>query len=197
MRSRLTIGKKFGSSSAVLVFLTVVLGGTAAYNFGAIDGQLQSVIALRTRSAAVATIESDFQAYRGNAWKHMATADPSILPAVEQRMDELKTKMQGDLQAYENSVVESDARSLYGNVTTPLERYLQVWGEILPLSRAMKKKEAFDKYMGEADPAFVQARAAILALVDHDRRQAAAGAAEALCTFSSIMDFTWQRHLRT
>ncbi|MGA2114048.1 MAG: MCP four helix bundle domain-containing protein [Bryobacteraceae bacterium] len=122
MRSRLTIGKKFGSSSAVLVFLTVVLGGTAAYNFGAIDGQLQSVIALRTRSAAVATIESDFQAYRGNAWKHMATADPSILPAVEQRMDELKTKMQGDLQAYENSVVESDARSLYGNVTTPLER---------------------------------------------------------------------------
>jgi methyl-accepting chemotaxis protein/methyl-accepting chemotaxis protein-1 (serine sensor receptor) len=191
MGSRLTIGKKFGSSSAVLVFLTVVLGGTAAYNFGTIDGQLQSVIGLQTRSAGVAAIESDFQAYRGNAWKHMATADPSLLPAVEQRMDELKSKMQSDLQAYAATIVQSDARSLYGNVTTPLERYLQTWGEILPLSRTMKKKDAFDKYMAEADPAFVQTRAAILALVDHDRKQATANAAEATSAGSAARAWCW------
>src|SRR5208282_5942699 len=147
MSSRVTIGKKFGLSSAALVFLTVLLGGASVYSIDTIHRGLQSIAGYSLPGvASVSAVEGDFQAYRGNAWKHMAAADPALLPAVEQRMEELKSKIQSDLQTYEKSIVQPENRVLYGKIGPPLERYLQAWESILPLSRAMKKKEAFDWY---------------------------------------------------
>ncbi len=192
MISHLTIGKKIGALSATLVLLTVVLGGISQFGITRMDNTLQSLVSDSVPGVAtMSAIEIDFQALRGNAWKHIATSDPAVMQSAERQMDELKRQMQEDLRAYERTIFEPEDRALFGKLGPALDRYLRALDAVIPLSREMKKKEASDKYTADVDPVFTRTRAAVVELVDWNRKHADVNAAAAMSASRIASMLSW------
>ena len=192
MISNLTIGKKIGGLSAILVLLTVISGGITEYGIGNVDRSMDSII--RDSLPGIATIsavESDFQAFRGNAWKHMGTTDPAQLQSVEQRMAAVRHDMEAGLAAYEKTIFQPEDRALFNSTLPELDRFQQAWEAVAPLSRDMKKQQAAEKYMAEADPQFLKARATLTALVDYNRRSGEKNAATVQSASTNARALSW------
>ena len=190
--NQMKVGTKFAVTCAVLVAFTVLLGGVCINRFGAIDTNLK-VIADDSLPGVLAinAVESEFQTYRGNAWKHIASPDPKLLAAVEQQMEENRSKIMSSLGDYERAIITAEDRALFEKVKPALDRYFTAWEPARELSRNLKSEEAYALYMHTADPAFRAARDTLLALVDWNRKAANENSARATSASSLARRMSW------
>ena len=171
MKSQMTIGKKFALTGALLMSLTATLGVVAFVSLSSLE---KSVHSLSDDSlagvSACSKVEAALLEMRGDFLKHISSTDANAMAAVERDIDGLKDSIKRDLAEYEKTIFQPEDRELFSKIQPLFDRYYRVWDGVLPLSRAGKNVEAFTKYMGEGNGLFAEAKAAVKAETDYNRR---------------------------
>ncbi|MBY0504892.1 MAG: MCP four helix bundle domain-containing protein [Bryobacteraceae bacterium] len=184
----MTIGKKMGWLAASLCGLLVLASGAMQWAFFSVEMKLkvlgnEAIPGLQQ----ISMVATHIYLFRGDVWKHIATADPGKLQSIERDLAEQRQAVDAALRTYEKSVTQEADRKNLRRFRTDLEHYLSVWPEIAALSRQRQKDEAKATYWAKADPAFrnVKQTLANLRRWNEDNGANAINAALALQTAAS------------
>ncbi|MFN7995631.1 MAG: MCP four helix bundle domain-containing protein [Bryobacteraceae bacterium] len=152
----MTIGKRVWLLSACLVMMCLTMGVASLIGLSGIDKSLgelanDSVPGL----VGTANIASAFYRFRGDAWKHIASASSEHIGAAESDMENLKRDMEQQLNKYEVTIHDAEDRANFTEIRNALGRFYQAWeNDVRPLSRENKNHEAYLVYMKSVDPIF-------------------------------------------
>ncbi len=172
MKIQMTIGKRFILTAAVLLALITVQGGLSLYLIRNLAKSVDTVVTDPLPGVyRVSQVAISLQTMRGNAWKHMANLDAALKAKAERENAEMKTTIEKVLSEYAATITTDEDRELYSKLEPLIAHYEEILtSEVEPLSRDNKLDEARARYMAEADPVHRAALAAVLALVDLNRR---------------------------
>lgn len=177
MTTQMTVGKKFALTSALLLMLTAVLAGVSIYSLASINASMTTIAADALPGITyISEADSLVMEYRGNAWKHIASTDPKDMEKLESAQAVLKEKLQHSLREYEKAITQPQDRELFSKVPPAFERFEQGWKSVLPISRAGKTQEAYEKYSAEVNPLFLAYKEASRASVEWNQRYGAQAA---------------------
>jgi hypothetical protein len=155
----MTIGKKISLACAVLVAFTTIMGVVSVMSIRSTNAQVRSIATAQLPGLAILInldgFEKDEQAVM---LEHIASSSPARKATLEADFSDLEVKFQGELAAYEKTLASPKGRELWQKVAIVQDRFNRVWTtNVLPLSRALKAKEALAMWNGET---VSQARAA-------------------------------------
>jgi methyl-accepting chemotaxis protein/methyl-accepting chemotaxis protein-1 (serine sensor receptor) len=188
----MTVGKKLALIGAFLIVLTITLGvstlvGLAGFN--------KIVKALSEDSLAgvseCSKVESAMLELRGDAWKHIASSDPKTVAEMDREIQRLKEEISVGLVEIEKAIFEDEERQINVKIKPALERYYRAWDAVVVISREGKNQEAAEKYNVEANPAFTEAKAAIRAETEFNRKTGTVNTAAAASTGARMQWLTW------
>jgi methyl-accepting chemotaxis protein len=163
MSSRMTMGQQIAFTCATLMLLSAALAGVALYNINTADSSIQLFVTDAMPGVYYAEeLQSAIWELRGNHWRHIATNDPTVMATVEKSNDAVKKTIADDMRGYEASITQQEDRTAFANIGPALDRYLQAWEGVQPISRLGKTDEATAKYGKDVEPAF----GALTALID-------------------------------
>ena len=192
MKSKMTVGKKFALTGALLMALTVTLGVVTLVGLASLEGSVHSLSddALGGVSAC-SKVEADMLEFRGDALKHIGATSSSDKAAIERDMERLKPAIDQGLAEYEKTIFQAEDRELFSKIKPALERYYRLWDEVLPISRAGNNGEAYAKYVKEGNALFAEAKQAVKAETDYNRRNGELYKAAASAAASHARSLTW------
>ncbi len=191
MKSQMTIGKKFGLTSAALILLAAVLGFVALRGLTEIAACVHSLSVEALDGVSTSTkVESALLEMRGDILRHIGSSDDAEMRAMESQIDALKQKINTDLTAVEGSISNDQNREIIAKIRPSIDRYYQLWDQVRPISRESKNVEAFRMYVAGA-PIFNAAKEAVQAETDFNRQLGKTEAAAAESVQSRIRSFIW------
>ena len=179
---KMTIGRKFTLTAAILLALISIQGGIALYLTHSLAKSVDQVLTDPLPGVYSASqIQIALQTLRGNAWKHMANSDQAMKSKIERDSQDAKAAIDKALHEYEKTVDTAEDRELFSKIQSQISQYTQVLdNDIYPASRDAKAGEAIAKYLSIADPVHKAALATIGSLVDMNRKMGDADGAIAL-----------------
>jgi len=155
----MTVGRKMALLAATLCGLLVLLGGIMQFHLAAIDGKLTTIQAdAMPGLRQIGEISAQSYLFRGDAWKHIAIADPAGLNGIDQRMSEERRGGEEGLAGYERAITQPEDRASFVRLRAAAERYFSAWMGVAEVSRQGQKADAARKYMAEVDPSFQELR---------------------------------------
>ena len=191
MNLKMTVGMKFTLTCALLLFFTVAMGTVTMLGLWELDRCVQAIVTDSLPGVdRIGRVDSTFQAYKGNAWKHMATTDGKEIAAIEQTMEDLRKEMQSNLSSYSKTITTAEDLALFEKIAPAQERYYRAWAPVQQLSRDLKKKEAISQYLAAVDPQVVSAQVATVALVNWNRENGERNAILAVSASASTRNWT-------
>jgi methyl-accepting chemotaxis protein/methyl-accepting chemotaxis protein-1 (serine sensor receptor) len=191
MKSQITIGKKLALTSGILIVLVAVLGVVSLTGLNRVQKVVESLSKDALDGVSTSSqVESALMDIRGDMLEHVGSSDASQMAALEGKISKLKQEISAAVADVERSVFDDKERDLISKVRPAVDRYLHVWDEVLPLSRATKNEEAYRKLM-ESAAAFAGAEDAVKAETAFNRQLGKTMAAEAESTQSSVRWMTW------
>lgn len=166
MISPMMIGAKFYITAGLLLIMMAGLGVLA------INWLSRSVDAIVTDPfpgiQQISRADALVFQFRGDTWKHIASADLSAKLAIEASQNETKLTIARALKEYEKTISTPRDRDLYPAMKPLCERYVGlVESEVLPLSREGKSVEAQRKYLQDSDPTHAALKFAVFASVEY------------------------------
>jgi methyl-accepting chemotaxis protein len=192
LQSKMTIGRKFGSTGAFLIAMIVAVGVVSVVGLSSMDRYLTSVA--DDSLAGVATcsqLQADVLELRGDTWRHIASTDPADMTRLDGEIQRLRGQIKAELASVQKSIVTDEERELNRKIPPLLDQYNRAWDQIADLSRASRNEEAYRKYVAEAAPAFEAARAAVAAEVEYNRASGMRNSAEARSQAGHLQIVIW------
>jgi methyl-accepting chemotaxis protein/methyl-accepting chemotaxis protein-1 (serine sensor receptor) len=192
--SRMTVGKKFALTGALLMALCAVSGGVALVGLGGLqDLVTQLAMDALPGLSECSIIESALNEMRGDMLKHITAVDADTKRAADDNIQKLKQKIHERLAAYEKSYVDDRDRQLFAAVTPAFEHYFTVCDGVLAVSRGGDNATAYKKYDNESIKAgiYKAARNAIQALSEHNRKSGARCSADAAAAGARARWLIW------
>jgi len=191
MKTQMPVGKKLVLVSGTLILLTIALGAAALMGLNSIAKRtkLLSEDALDGVSSC-SKVESALLEMRGDILKHIGANDAAKMADIERQIDTLKQQMAAGLADVSSSIVSEEEREINRKIQPALDRYYQLWNDVLPLSRASKNVEAYEKYVASA-AIFNEVRDAVKSETDFNRRLGKIETDEAESTHATVEWMTW------
>jgi methyl-accepting chemotaxis protein len=191
MKTQMTIGRKFALTSGMLILLSIVLGVASLVGLNSIGKRtkLLSEDALDGVSTS-SKAESALQEMRGDILKHIGATSSSQMAPIESHINTLKQEIATSLAAVANSIASDEEREIVRKIQPAIDRYYQLWDEVLPLSRASKNEEAYKKFV-DGVAISVAAREAVKAETEYNRRLGKIQTAAAESTHATVTWITW------
>ena len=188
----MTIGKKLALNGALLIGLTVILGIVTIVG---LNGYSKIVHSLATDSLAgvssCSRMEADILEMRGDMWRHISAPDEQDMARQEQEIQRLKSSFSQDLKNVADSIFTEEERDLNRKIDPAIQSYYASWANVVTLSRAGSKADAYKKYLAESLPRYDVALAAVKAETEFNRRNGAVFASQAESTYSRVNWTTW------
>jgi len=168
----MTIGKKISMACVALVALTIILGTVSIWNVARINSQvnLLSTDAL-PGTASSGRLMNLMSLQRVSVLRHVLMDSSEGMTKTESALAEVTSKFQAELKAYEQTITSPIDRELFGKIALPYEQFGRAWAKVQPMSRELKKKEAFALWNAEGAAAAESAGKAIQDLVDLNKTQ--------------------------
>ena len=166
-----TIGKKIGLACGVLVAFTIASGSGAVYNFSRISDQVARVSSETLPSiVAAAKIRGMAKDVRCQIVLHIVENTPEQRQKIEAELEAQKKDFREAVRAYESLAVKTEDRELVAKLNPAIEAVLNVYAQIIPLSRENKREEAVAMYQSQAMPAVQRFNSVILNLFEYNTR---------------------------
>jgi methyl-accepting chemotaxis protein len=189
---KMTIGRKFALTGALLMVLTVVLATVSLAGLANLQNALTSLSDDSMAGlSAMSKVESELLEMRGDFQKHIASESVADKEAVEREVDRLRQGIGQDLAAYEKTIEQAEDRAIFVRIQPALDRFVQVWQTVLPVSRAGKTQEAFQKYLSEGRLPFLTVKELLKEESDYNRRTGEQKSAAAQAVASRVRWVTW------
>src|SRR5271165_2935030 len=146
-----TVGKKITLAFMALVALTIILGTVSALKIRGMNADLHYIVEGPLPGIySLGLIEGFTKAQKIAMLEHVASSDPDQKSRLESAIADLESKLQAEMKSYEKTITVAKGRELFEKLAPVHELLRGVWTEILPLSRAMKTKEAMVRWDGAA-----------------------------------------------
>ena len=162
-----TIGKRIAADFAVMLLITTLIGGFAYSRLFLIQ---KNATSLTTDSLPAVIILGDIRAKSFERYtlieKHILSTDDAEIVATEQTLLETSAEISRRLKDYEPTIHTTEDRVLYETDLATREVYRKGLEEVLVLSRANKKQEAFALLKSTVDTSFKKYNDAIKAHVE-------------------------------
>ena len=153
MGSNMTIGKRFIITSGVLVLLCAILSGVAIVGFSGINRDVHSLATDTIPGTTYAlAFSADAGRLRANYLQHMQEDDPAELQKLEQDSALTDARMAADMKNYESAITKDEDRDNFAKLQQQIDAINKGWARVLPLSRAMKDKEAYAAFKTDIMP---------------------------------------------
>ena len=192
MNSRMTVGKRLTLIGAFLIVLTITLGVSTLVGLAGFNKIVKSLAEDSLAGVSECSmVESALLELRGDAWKHIASSDPKITAEMDREIQRLKEQISTRLLAVEKAIFQDEERQINVKIKPALERYYQAWDAVAVISRTGNNAEATQKYMAEANPAFIAAKEAIRAETEFNRKTGDVNTAAAASTGARMQWLTW------
>jgi methyl-accepting chemotaxis protein/methyl-accepting chemotaxis protein-1 (serine sensor receptor) len=144
-----TVGKKITLASMALVALTIILGTVSALKIRGMNTDLHYIVEGPLPGIySLGLIEGFTKAQKIAMLEHVASVDPDQKSRLEATIADLESKLQAEMKSYEKTITVAKGRELFEKLAPVHELLRGLWAEILPLSRAMKTKEAVASWDG-------------------------------------------------
>jgi methyl-accepting chemotaxis protein len=158
----MTIGKKISLACTALVALTIILGTVATLNISHMNTEVHSIVEGPLPGVYCLGLMQGYVKEQEVAMlEHIVSDNPAEKSKLESTIADLESKFQAEMKPYEKTIQTTKGRELFDKLGPAHERFNRTWVNILPLSRALKTKEAMAIWNGEALVA-LQERAVVL-----------------------------------
>ncbi|MEO7426969.1 MAG: methyl-accepting chemotaxis protein [Fibrobacteria bacterium] len=156
MFNAMKLSSKLYSGFAMTLAITIALGVFANSQLGKLRGKTAFIVeTILPGLYDINEIESTARQYYGLMLEHIAEDDPARLLEVEKELGEAKRAIQDHIDSYTKVIVDDEDRRTFGEVVKNSQHVMELWEkEILPLSHAMKDKEALAEFRNRMMPAF-------------------------------------------
>ncbi len=149
----ITIGKKISLAFTAMVALTIILGTVSTVGIRRVNTDAHSIVEGPLPGlSSLGAIEGFLKDQKVTMLEHILSESPQQMSEFESGMADLEDKFRSETKVYQKTVQTARDRELLETLGTVHERFNHVWAEILPLSRALKTKEAWAIWNGEALP---------------------------------------------
>ena len=155
MKSTMTIGKKLTLTVGSLLLVLAVVGGVSIYNLASLNQATQATVT--DPMPGMATVASERAAMlqiRGDMWRHVAMADPTVRAELERDIESAKSTLVAGLDSYEKTITTPEDRALFGKVKEEWQRYSEGYPRVVELSRQGKSAEAAALEHRDVSPVF-------------------------------------------
>jgi len=192
--SAMTIGKKLGLLAGGLVGLAAILGTVALVSLMRIEKRIDSLTTDAMPGLdAMGRISSGIYRFRGNAWKHVASATPQQIAETERALDEAQQQTEKALTDYETAIHDSDDRTNFETLRSTLAEYYKIWeNEVRPLSRLGTQNAAtYEKYTTSLTPVFTKLAKHVEVMTKWNEDAGKRMGDEATAAASAARAFSW------
>jgi methyl-accepting chemotaxis protein/methyl-accepting chemotaxis protein-1 (serine sensor receptor) len=190
----MTVGGKFALTGALLMGLCLALGCVSLFGLGRLRDTIDKLAnhALPALSAG-SKVEAALNEMRGDVLKHVGASNPETKKAAEDNIQKLRQFISQNLLEYEKTITDKEDRKLFGKVATAFDRYYAVCDGVLQVSRTGDSITAYRKYEDESIKTgiFKAAKAAVQAVTEYDRKNAARYSAAAEAAGASDRLLIW------
>lgn len=175
----MTVPKRFALVCAALVSVTAALGAFSIYNS-------RKVHALSARMSGDAlphlvtmtTLDMLFVETESRVWKHLASQDPSLLRAAEERLDSVRAEVEEIVEHHKGRLNGQEDFQTLERITTLKSRLFAAAAKVIQASRSGDKVTAARTMETELAPAYSELNGLLESLVDEHNRLGQASADE-------------------
>jgi methyl-accepting chemotaxis protein/methyl-accepting chemotaxis protein-1 (serine sensor receptor) len=188
----MTVGRKISLACAVLVLLTVVLGISSLMSLASVNQAAQTIVS--------DPLPSNYIGGRLNAgskkimvWMNVHIQAESIAQKtkLESQIAARYKQWQEERQSYDPLITGEVDRVAISNVSAAMDRIMRCWEKVVPLSRALKAREAFLLFHEEAMPALEDLDKNINVMVNFNRANGEKLGQQAARTSSQGKTWIW------
>ncbi|CAN5532635.1 methyl-accepting chemotaxis protein [soil metagenome] len=147
MKPGMTISKKFMVACGTLLFTSLLQAILAMVGFNAVRHGIESMVSTTVPGIVSSSqILEDLYVLRGDYMRHMLSTDVADMARLEDADASALRKLHEDMHVYEVSITQDVDRQNFARVTPEVEKMLQVWETILPISRQGRSADAYALY---------------------------------------------------
>jgi len=167
----MTIGTKISLACSTLVAFTIIQGTVSILNTGSMNKGLHSIVEGPLPGIYSLSVMHGYEKEQEVAMlEHIASDSPEQKSKLESTLADLQSKFEAETKSYEKTIRTVKSRDLIEQLGPAQERFNGMWAtNILPLSRAMKTREAFAVWNGDAAVA-ARERSRIFGKIVEDRK---------------------------
>jgi methyl-accepting chemotaxis protein/methyl-accepting chemotaxis protein-1 (serine sensor receptor) len=148
----MTIGRKVSLACSTLVAFTIIQGTVSILNTRAMNKDLHSIVDGPLPGIYSLSVMDGYEKEQNVAMlEHIASDSPEQKSRLESTIADLQSKFEAETKSYEKTIRTAKGRDLIEQLGPVQEQFSGIWtANILPLSRAMKTREAFAVWNGDA-----------------------------------------------
>ena len=146
----MTIGKRISLACTALVALTILLGTVATLNTSHINTKVRSIVEGPLPGLySLGVIGGLAKEQKVAMLEHILADTPEQKSKLESRLADLESKFQVEMKTYHKTIQTAKSQEQFDKLGPVHDRFNRVCANILPLSRALKTKEASAMWDGE------------------------------------------------
>ncbi len=160
MAFEMTIGKRFTTTSGILLLLMIVMVSVAVFGFNGIGTGVESLKTDTIPGLQFAyAMEVDVADMRGDQLRHLLATSPEEELKWAQSAAEKRAKFADDLKSYEAAPLQAEDAKNLAQLKALIEPTDRAWEKVTSLNSAKKSKEALQVYTTEVRPAVLALKA--------------------------------------
>ncbi len=145
------LGTRIFGSFVVVLALLGALGMYAVAQLATVNGSTVEMAKIWMPSVRVTlALKADVNRFRALEFRHLMSASPADLDAVEKLLDEKLADIKKDLEVYTPLISSAEERGLFESYKGDFEAFANVHGKVVALSRLNKNEEAKQLLLGES-----------------------------------------------
>jgi hypothetical protein len=188
----MTIGNRIAAVCATLVFMAALLAGISLFSIHFANSSIESLSSEALPGVyEMANLKAMILQYRGNCWNHISSTDAQKMRDVEDHNEQLSAQISHILSDREKRIASPEERVLFEKIRPAWDRYLQAWQTVLPLSRASKNAEAYELYMSDVHPRFLEVSKDVDDAVEWNKQWGEKVAAESVANAARGQFLSW------
>jgi methyl-accepting chemotaxis protein len=156
MAFEMTIGKRFTTTSGILLLFMALMAAVAIFGFNGIGTGVHSLATDTIPGMQFAfTMEVDAANMRGDQLRHLLATDPEEQQKWAQSAAEKRALFGEAMKSYQASLVQDEDRRNFAKLQPLVDSADRAWDKVTPLTASKKSKEALQVYAADVRPAIL------------------------------------------
>ncbi len=165
---QMTIGIKITQAFGALIALTAIQGVVTTLNIGHMNRDMTSIVEGPLPGLySMGLIQGYIKDEKAAMVEHIGSDSPEQKSGIEAKLADLETKTQAEMKVYQKTIRSAKGQELFDKLAGVQEAVPRGWAAILPVSRALKTKEALALWNGGAAAAREERARLFDAILEH------------------------------